>query len=72
MVGRHPRKLVEGECSQESQEAWHTNSCRQAAGQMHCLHLCNRGLDAWFMCKLSLWMLTFAAQPGLTSGLALL
>ena len=70
MVGRHPRKVVEGEHSQESQEAWNTNSGVQAADQMHRLHLYNGGFDAWFMCNLFLWVKTFIVQAGLTSELA--
>lgn len=36
------------------------------------LLFCNGGLDDWFMCQLSLCMLTFIEQPGLTSETALL
>ena len=80
MLWRYAGKLAEewhssaqeGGCSQEFQEARPTDSCVHGAGQMLSLHFGNGSLGAWFVCKFSLWMLTFTEQAGVTSELALL
>jgi len=78
MVWSYAQKLTEesqssgqeARCFWVSLEAWPTDSSAHEDDQMAHLHFCKGGLDASFMYRFSLWVVTLTEQPDLTSELS--